>query len=319
MPRKLILDVDTGTDDAVAIMFAALHPDLDLVGVTTVNGNVPLAATTDNTLRVLDHIGRADIPVYPGLAGPIARHGFPGRLHFAQGTKNDMHGGALPLPAATSSAQPTGAVEFLVETLRSTSDPVTLVAVGPLSNVATALAIDPSIVDAVAQVVIMGGAHAYGNVTASAEFNIWVDPEAANMVFAAGFERLTLVPLDATHQALITRADCAAFAALGTPAGTAAATLITRRIDAYSANHGAKVDQTAPVHDAVCTAYLVRPDVVSTRRVHVTVETIGVHTIGRTVMDLRPNAEAPNADVAFTADKDLFTQLLTAVLAGQSA
>lgn len=316
MGHKLILDVDTGTDDAVAIMFAALHPDLELVGVTTVNGNAHLPVTTDNTLRVLDHIGRPDIPVYAGLAGPIARHGFPGQLHFEQGTKNDMHGGALPLPAATSSAQPTGAVEFLVDTLRSTSDQITLVAVGPLSNVATAVAIDPSIVDAVAQVVIMGGAHAYGNVTASAEFNFWVDPEAAHMVLAAGFEHLTLVPLDATHQALITRADCEALT--GTPAADAAAALITRRIDAYSANHGAAVDQTAPVHDAVCTAYLVRPDVVTTRRVHVTVETTGTHTIGRTVMDLRPNAiTPPNADVAFTADKDLFTRLLTTVLSPQ--
>jgi inosine-uridine nucleoside N-ribohydrolase len=310
--RKLILDVDTGTDDAVAIMFAAAHPDLDLIGVTTVNGNVPVASTTDNTLRVLDVIGRSDIPVYPGLAHPIARRGFPGQLHFGKDTVNDMHGTALPLPDAHSAAQPVSAVEYLVETFRATTSPLTLVAVGPLSNIATALALDPSIRDAVDELVIMGGAHSYGNVTASAEFNIWVDPEAAHMVFSAGFERLTLVTLDATHQALLTRPDCAALAALGTPAGTSAATLITRRIDAYSANHGAPVDQAAPVHDAVCTAYLVRPDIVTTRHLHVTVETGSPLTIGRTVIDTRPNTtETPNAHVAFTADARLLVELLT--------
>jgi len=315
---KVILDVDTGTDDAVAIMFAALHPDLDLVAVTTVNGNAPLATTTDNTLRVLDHIG-SDVPVYAGLAGPIARRGLPGPLHFQQGSENDMHGGPLPLPQATSTAQPVGAVEFLVETLRSTTEQITLVPVGPLSNIATALAIDPSIRDAVAQVVIMGGAHDYGNVTPSAEFNIWIDPEAAHMVLSAGFEHLTLVTLDATHQALVTRADCDALTAIDTPASRAASALITRRIEAYSANHGAPVDQTAPVHDAVCTAYLVDPAVVTTRYLHVSVETTGPLTVGRTVVDTRPNAVmAPNAHVAFTADRDRFVNLLTTVLSRRS-
>jgi inosine-uridine nucleoside N-ribohydrolase len=312
MGRKVILDVDTGTDDAVAIMLAALHPDIDLIGVTTVNGNVPVANTTDNTLRVLDVIGRSDIPVFPGLAHPIARRTFPGRLHFMQDTENDMHGSVLPLPTASTAAQATGAVEYLVETLRSTTEQLTLVPVGPLSNIATALAIDPSIRDSVDELVIMGGAHAYGNITPSAEFNIWVDPEAAAMVFSAGFERLTLVTLDATHQALITRQDCEALTALGTPAGAAATDLITRRIDAYSVNHGAPVDQTAPVHDAVCAAYLVRPDIITTKHLHVAVETDGALTVGRTVIDARPNAaEPPNAHVAFTADARLLVELLT--------
>jgi inosine-uridine nucleoside N-ribohydrolase len=319
MTRKVILDVDTGTDDAVAIMFAALHPDLDLVAVTTVNGNASLHVTTDNTLRVLSHIGRPDIPVFPGLAGPIARRGFPGSLHFAQGSSNDMHGGSLPLPPTHTQAQATGAVEFLVETLRSTTEQITLVPVGPLSNIATALSLDPSIIEAVDNLVIMGGAHNYGNVTPSAEFNIWTDPEAAHIVLTAGFEHLTLITLDATHQALITRADCASFAGLDTPAGRAAAELITRRIDAYSANHGALLDQTAPVHDALCTAYLVRPDIVTTRHLHVAVETISQLSIGRTIIDTRPNATGtPNAHVAFSTDASLFVELLTSVLSLRS-
>jgi inosine-uridine nucleoside N-ribohydrolase len=316
MSRKIILDVDTGSDDAVAILAAALHPGLDLIGVTTVAGNVPVENTTDNTLRVLDLVGRPDIPVFPGLAHPIARRGFPGPRHFQQGSKGDMHGLALPLPEARTAAQPTSAVEYLVETLRATTEPLTLVAVGPQSNVATALAVAPAIRESVDELVVMGGAHAYGNVTASAEFNIWADPEAASMVFSAGFRRLTLVTLDATHQALVTRADCAALAALGTPAGRAAAALITNRIDAYSANHGASVDQTAPVHDAVCIAYLLRPEIVTTRHLHVSVDTGGSATVGRTVIDTRPNATgAANAHVAFTADARMLVDLLAETFA----
>ena len=215
--RPLILDVDTGTDDAVAVMAAALHPDLDLVGVTTVNGNVPVENCTDNTLRVLDLIGRSDVAVHEGLARPIVRAGFPAPKRYERGSEKDMHGLTLPLPDPHSSKSPTSAVEYLVETLRAVTTPVTLVPVGPLSNIAAALAVEPRITEAVDEVVIMGGGHDYGNETPSAEFNIWADPEAADVVFAAPWQRLTLVPLDATHRALVSRADCEAFEALGHP------------------------------------------------------------------------------------------------------
>lgn len=318
MARKVVLDVDTGTDDAVAIMLAACHPGVELIGVTTVNGNAPIEATTDNTLRVLDLIGRGDIPVHRGLARPVARAGFPGQRHFERDSKQDMHGTTLPLPEAVSRAREASAVDYLVATLGDATEPVTLVAVGPLSNVATALALEPSLVDTVEEVVLMGGAHAYGNVTPSAEFNVWADPEAAAAVYRAGFPRLTVVPLDATHQALLTRADCRALEALGTPAATAAAKIITRRIDAYSLNHGVFAGhQAAPVHDAVCIAYLLRPEVLAdVRRVHVAVETRGELTIGRTVVDVRPNATGtPNADFAFTADGRVLTELLLSAFA----
>jgi purine nucleosidase/ribosylpyrimidine nucleosidase len=312
LPRKVILDVDTGTDDAVAIMFAALHPDIDLIGVTTVNGNVPLENTTDNTLRVLDWIDRSDIPVHAGLARPIVRLEFPAIKHFERDSGDDPHGSALPIPEPRSVRSATGAVEFLVETLRAATEPITLVPVGPLSNIAAALAIDPALTDAVDEVVIMGGGHAETNVTASAEFNIWADPEAANMVLAAGFDRLTLVPLDATHQALVTRDTCTALEKSVTPAGIAAARFISRRIDAY---HGTlSADHSAPVHDVVCTAYLVRPEIITTRRLHVTVDTTSPLTVGRTVMDTRPNSkQEPNADVAFGADAALLAELLLEV------
>jgi inosine-uridine nucleoside N-ribohydrolase len=307
---KVILDVDTGTDDAVAIMFAALHPDLELVAVTTVNGNVPLANTTDNTLRTLDFIGRGDIPVYPGLARPLARQGFPGQKDY--GGKSDMHGLELPIPPPTSSPHDTSAVEFLVETFRTATEPITLVPTGPLSNIGAAVAVAPDIAARVNEVVIMGGAHRHGNVTPSAEFNIWADPEAADMTLTAGFDPLTLVPLDATHQALVTRDDVARFEELGTPAGTAAARFIGRRIDAYSAGHRVEVKDAAPVHDALCTAFLVDRDVIQTQPLYVRVETAGELTIGRTVIDTRSHAaDPPNAHVAFGADARRFVELLT--------
>src|SRR4051812_29381334 len=273
MAQKVILDVDTGTDDAVAIMFAALHPELELIAVTTVNGNVPLENTTDNTLRTLDFIGRGDIPVYAGLARPLVRHDFPGKKDYGGAT--DMHGLELPIPEATSRAQETNAVEFLVETFRTATEPITLVPTGPLSNIGAAVAVAPDIAERVHEVVIMGGAHRHGNTTPSAEFNIWADPEAADMVLTAGFDPLTLVPLDATHQALVTREDVARFASLGTPAGTAAARFIGRRIDAYSAGYRVDAENAAPVHDALCTAYLVDRAVIETRHLHVRVETKG--------------------------------------------
>jgi inosine-uridine nucleoside N-ribohydrolase len=315
--RKLILDVDTGTDDAVAIMFAALHPDLDLIGVTTVNGNLPVENTTDNTLRVLDWIGRPDIAVHPGLSRAIARPGWLDAIHAMRDSPGDGHGRVLPIPATELAAHHVGAVEYLVETFQSTTEQLTLVAVGPLSNVATALAVAPRIIDAIDELVVMGGSHAIGNVTASAEFNIWADPEAAGAVLAVGIERLTLVPLDATYQAQFTRADCAAFENLGTPAGIAAARFIGRRIDAAETTTRTA---TTPVHDVVCPAYLVRPQLISTRHLHVLVETASALTVGRTVMDMRPATEAvPNAHVALTADRVVLGKLLMSTFGSERA
>ena len=316
MGRKVILDVDTGTDDAVAIMFAALHPDLDLIGVTTVTGNLPIEYTTDNTLRVLDWIGRPDVPVYRGLSQPIARRGRLAEIHAARDSPQDGHGNSLPIPPTELAQQQVGAVEYLVETLRSTTEQLTLVAVGPLSNIATALAIVPSLVEAVQELVVMGGSHAIGNVTASAEFNIWVDPEAANVVLSAGFEHLTLVPLDATHQALFTRGNCAEFERLGTPAGVAAARFIGRRLDAEARTTTATA---TPVHDVMCPAYLVRPEVITTRHLHVVVDTASPLTVGRTVMDLRPDTTVvPNAHVALQADGAALLDLLMETFAREA-
>lgn len=309
MVQRLILDVDTGTDDAVALMLAALHPDLELVAATTVNGNVPLALTTENTLRVFDHIGAA-VPVYAGLAQPLARHDFP-RPREDRSGHIEVHGRYLDIAPAHSRAQERHAVDVLIETYMAATDEIILVPTGPLSNVAAALSLEPRLIDRIPEMVIMGGGHEVGNVTPSAEFNVWADPEAARVVLTSGVRRMTLVPLDATHKALISLADCQAMRALGTPAGEAAATFIERRIQGYDASQPMDRLHSAPVHDALCVAAIVDRSVITTRRCHVDVETHGELTLGRTVIDTHQRGgQEPNSDVAFDADERKFAAIL---------
>ena len=311
--RKLILDVDTGTDDAIALMLAVRHPDLELVGVTTVNGNNPIEHCTDNTLRVFDLLGAA-IPVYEGASTPLIRDDFPiPRQVLHRG--GSMHGLELPIPKPHTSKQDRRAVEFLVDTYMATTEPIALLPVGPLTNIATAIRLEPRIVGRIPQVIIMGGAHESGNTTPSAEFNIWCDPEAARVVLGAGFVNLVLVPLDATHRALVTWDDCQRLRATGTAAAIAAATFIEGRIVAYDALQPMDTGRSAPVHDALCVAYLADPTIVSGRPIHVDVETRGDLTLGRTVMDTHERFEAPaNAFVAFDADAPRFVSMLFDVL-----
>lgn len=307
--RKLILDVDTGTDDAIALMLAALHPNLELVAATTVNGNNPVVACTDNTLRVFDLLG-VDVPVYEGSASALVRDDFPIPREILH-RDGSMHPRELPIPKPRSAKQAQRAVEFLVETYMAATDPITLVPVGPLTNIATAIKLEPRIVERIPQTVIMGGAHESGNTTPAAEFNIWVDPEAARVVFSAGLAELTLIPLDATHRALLSAADCQRLRATGTPAGEAAATIIEGRIAAYDDLQPMDTAHSAPVHDALCVAYLVDPAIVTGRPAHIEVETRGELTLGRTVMDIHDRfGQPPNAVVAFDADAPKFVSML---------
>ncbi len=309
MTQQVILDVDTGTDDAVALMLAALHPALELIGATTVNGNVAVEFCTENSLRVFDHIG-IPVPVYEGVARPIAHHDFP--IPRAQIRSSEaVHGQHLDIPAARSRKQPKGAIEFLVETYRAATQPIILVPVGPLSNIATAFTLEPRMADLVPELVIMGGANDRGNVTPRAEFNIWADPEAAHIVLTSGVRKITLIPLDATHRALVSLDDCARLRALGTPAGEAAARFTERRIHGYDTTQPMTRPHAAPVHDALAVASIVDPAVISTRRLHVDVETHGALTIGETVVDLyRRGTGEPNVHVALDADEARFVDIL---------
>jgi inosine-uridine nucleoside N-ribohydrolase len=312
--RNIILDVDTGTDDAIAIMIAALHADINLVACTTVNGNVAVEHSTQNTLRVLDLIGRGDVPVYAGLSRPLVRWDTP-TPRKTSAILNQVHGTILPLPPTRLEKADATAVDFLIETYRNATDEIVLVPVAPMTNIATALALFPKLVDLVPEVVIMGGGHAVANITASAEFNVWADPEAAAIVLGAGFRKLTLVPLDATHAARISENDCARLRESGTPAALAAADLIGRRIDAHR-DGTTRECAAAPVHDALVVASIIDGSILTFRQAHVAVETFGARTIGRTVIDMRDRgAEAPNARVAIGANEQAFAELLVSTLA----
>jgi inosine-uridine nucleoside N-ribohydrolase len=317
---KLILDVDTGTDDAIAIMAAALHPDLDLVGLTTVNGNVPVDVVTENTLRVLDHIKVSGIPVREGAAKPIVRADFPvPRAERAGRTSGaSMHGLYLELAEATSKKNPQHAVDYLIDYYMGPDGPDTvLVPTGPLTNIALAMSVEPAIVSRIPRIVLMGGGHEVGNVSPSAEFNVWADPEAARVVFAAGAKDVTVVPLDCTHEAVVSDEDCARMAALGTPAGEAASRIILRRIRSHDDNQPLARQHTAAVHDAVCVAYLLHPEVLErTGRYFVDVETSGELCVGRTVVDTHQRTgEDPNALVALGGNAKVLVDFLTETFA----
>lgn len=315
--RKIILDVDTGSDDAVAIMLAALHPAIALLACTTVWGNLDVSRTTANSLAVLEHVGYPEVPVYKGQAGPYA----PVLYSAADNRADDLeklHG--IHLPKASSTAEPVSAVEFLVETLRATTEQLTLVPVAPLSNIAAAITADPRVVGAVGEIVIMGGGHAIGNVTPSAEANIWHDPIAADVVLSAGFERLVLVPLDATHRAVVSREQWMRLAAHDTPAAQLASELIAQRMPASGTGEAGLRADTATLHDALCIAYLIDPSVVSLTNHHVVIETYGRHTCGRTVIDVSgTGGGTPNAWVALDADRLRFFDLLESTFAGVHA
>ena len=231
--QKVILDVDTGTDDAVAIMLAALSPDVELLGVCSVNGNRGIDFTTENTLRVVEYLGLQDrIPVYRGCSLPMVSTLTPGRRDGIPATgemdSNNIHGDYVELPPSTIHTQPEHAVFWLIDTLMKSDGDITLIPVGPLTNIAMALRIEPRIAQTIKQIVIMGGGYKEVNITPSAEFNFWVDPEAAKIVMDSGCD-ITVVPLDATHKAVLSLADADALESSGTPAGKATARFIRHR------------------------------------------------------------------------------------------
>jgi inosine-uridine nucleoside N-ribohydrolase len=313
MPTKVILDVDTGTDDAVALMTAALSPDLELVGATSVNGNTTIDYTTENTLRVFDFIGLPQIPVYRGLDRPLVR------TDVKRGMAERIHGDMLDLPEVSNGAtlQPGHAVDWLIETYLASNGDIVLCPVGPLTNIAMAIQKEPRILDAIPEIVIMGGAHDHGNITASAEFNIWLDPEAARIVVNCG-RPLRMVPLDATHQALVSTDDAARLRALGTPAGEAAARFVLQRIDGYDATQPMprRGDAlAAPVHDALAVCAIIDPSILTTELIPVDVETRAELSIGRTVCDRRFRSGKPaNVHFAMDADEPKFNRMLLEIL-----
>lgn len=311
MATKVILDVDTGTDDAVALMVAGLSPDLRLLGATTVVGNCITTICTENSLRVFDHIG-LDVPVYQGMLEPMVRPDFP------RSGPSVIHGDYLDLPPSRTVARRQHAVDWLIETYLASEGDIVLVPVGPLTNIATAIRKEPAILAKIPELVIMGGAHHIGNRSASAEFNIWVDPEAARVVMNCG-RPIRLVPLDVTHKALISLEDCQRLRAIGTPAATAAATFIEKRIAGYSQYQPMSQPDSAPVHDALAVCAIIDPSVITTEFIPVDVETKGELTDGRTVCDFgRRSGKESNVHFAVDVDVPGFKEMLFELL-GRSA
>ncbi len=307
MPTKVILAVDTGTDDAVALMLAALSPDLELVGATTVVGNCPGIVCTENSLRVFDHIG-VDVPVHQGMLEPMVRP------DFDRPEKSSIHGLYLDLPQATSKAASNDAVKWLIDTYQASKGDITLIPVGPLTNVGMAIRQQPAILEKIPEIVIMGGAHHIGNSTPSAEFNIWVDPEAAKVVVNCQ-RPIRMVPLDATHKALISLDDCHQLRQLGTPAATAAATFIERRVEGYNKYQPMAEHNAAPVHDALAVCAVIDPTVIKTKLIHVDVETKGELTDGRTVCDFgNRSGKEPNVHFALDVDLPKFKAMMFDIL-----
>ena len=307
-PRKIIIDTDPGQDDAVAILLALASPeDLDVLGLTCVAGNVPLDLTSKNARIVCELAGCHDMPVYAGCDRPLGRD-----LVTAEHVhgKTGLDGPDLPdpqMPLAEGHA-----VDFIIQTLRSTEG-VTLCPLGPLTNIATALEKAPDIVGRCQEIVLMGGGYFEGgNITPTAEFNIYVDPQAADIVFKSGIP-IVVMPLDVTHKALVTKPRNDAFRALGTPAGVA----VAQMTDFFERFDKEKYGSAgAPLHDPCVTAYLIKPDLFTGRHINVEIETPSELTMGMTVADWwRVTDRAPNAMFMGDIDADGFFELLTERLA----
>jgi inosine-uridine nucleoside N-ribohydrolase len=252
-----------------------------------------------------------EVPVYRGVDRPIARS----QVH--RGMAIRIHGDLLDLPPVSHGAtlQDGHAVDWLIETYLASDGDIVLCPVGPLTNIAMAIQKEPRIVDAIPEIVIMGGAHDHGNMTPSAEFNIWLDPEAARIVVNCG-RPIRMVPLDATHRALVSSEDAARLRALGTPAGEAAARFVLKRIDGYDATQPMPHrGGAAPVHDALAVCAIIDPSILTTEHIPVDVEVHAELSAGRTVCDFRFRGGKPaNVHFAMDADEPKFNRMLLDIL-----
>jgi inosine-uridine nucleoside N-ribohydrolase len=300
-PIPVLLDCDPGHDDAIALLLALASPEVQLLGVTTVAGNQTLEKTTANAIRVLELVDRTDVPVAAGAERPLLRDPFAAAyVHGESGMEGP------DLPPARGRPIDAHAVDFLADRIEAAGRPVTLVPVGPLTNVALLLARYPQVTDRIERVVLMGGAIAEGNVTPAAEFNIWADPEAAERVFRSGLD-VTMIGLDVTHRALFTGEHAERLRGAGRT-GRFVAELYDYFHQYHARTYGF---EGSPIHDAVALAHAFRPGIVETAHRNVVVDCASELCRGRTVVDLwRRTDREPNAHVGVGIDADGFLELL---------
>ncbi len=300
-PTPVILDVDPGHDDALALMLACGAPELEVRAVTTVAGNVPLGKTTRNALRVLALIGRGDVPVGVGAEAPLARP-----LHTAENIHGESGLDGPELAEPTFAPDGRGAVRLMADLVEASAEPITLVPTGPLTNVATFLEEHPRLKNNISRIVLMGGSMGLGNTTPAAEFNVYVDPEAARIVFESGLP-ITMVGLDVTHEAGAGPEAIERLRALG-PVGEVAAELVTFFAGTYRKVYGS---DAPPIHDAVAVAAVVEPGILKTRPMRVEIECESQLTRGETICDLHGIwSRPPNAEVALELDREAFFEVL---------
>jgi purine nucleosidase len=285
MAFRMLLDCDPGLDDALALLLAHGDPNIELVAVTTVGGNVSIEKTTRNALELREYLGFGDVPVAAGAGEPLR-----GETRNAEFVHGEGGLGNVTLPAAALAASESHAVDLIIETLEAAPGEIHLVATGPLTNIALALAREPRIVDWVASFTIMGGSYTRGNTTPAAEFNIYADPDAAAAVFAAGW-RVTMVGLDLTLQAIVHEGIVGRMHQLGRLGIELVAPLATFWTNPLDDEWDGQA-----LHDVCAVAYVARPDLFTTKPARVEVELDGTFTRGMTVVDFhsdRPNALVP--------------------------
>ena len=316
--RKVIIDCDPGHDDAIGIVLGAPH--LDILGITVVGGNQSLDRVTTNALKIVEVIGKPQIPVAVGIGVPLVKAATHApHIHGESG----MDGPALPEPA--TKPHPQHAVDFLIDTIMSTDD-VTLVPTGPLTNVAVALRREPRIATRLREISLMGGSTAHGNMSVAAEFNIWYDPEAAHIVFTSGVP-IKMAGLNLTLQVIADDTVIAQCRAIGTKPALFVADLLDYFADAQKRKRGT---HTGALHDPVAVAAVIDPTLFEYHDMHVGIELRGSQTYGMTVCDMRHlrgsaygfpqsatplRGEPPNAQVGMKADAPRFFKLLYETLA----
>ena len=304
LPRSIIIDTDPGVDDAVAILLALASPEFDLLGLTTVAGNVGIAKTTENALRISGLGGRPDLAVRAGCDRPLLMP-----LETAEVPHGANGLGDVEVPPTGRTAGTQHAVDWLIDTIKAKpAQAVTLCPIGPLTNIALMLRRAPELAEHIREIVLMGGASTFGgNVTPVAEYNIYADPHAAEIVFGSGIP-MVVVPLDCTHAALMPPTFFQGLRGLGSPLGDLLPAMLSR----YQ-NYDVETRETTggPLHDAHVIAYLLKPDLYTGRDCAVAIETSSPLTRGMTIVDwLGKTGKPKNAKVLTAVDADGFFQLV---------